>query len=200
MAHAADNTPGPDPQDLATDTLVRMVLEGRSGLFEHVVRRYQADVHKLASMLLLDRSATEDIVQEVFVKAFTRIDQYRTGEGFGRWLRGIARNEIRQLMRTEARYRVRLRAYAELVETRLALADDGDEELDERLRVLRGCMDKLDDDAARAIRLRYMQAMAPGEVAAEIGKTNGATRTWLHRIREQLRRCMSSNGGWVWSD
>ena len=48
-------------------------------------------------------NGTEDLVQEVFVVAFTRIAHYRDGADFGAWLRGIAVNVVRDHRRTQAR-------------------------------------------------------------------------------------------------
>jgi RNA polymerase sigma-70 factor, ECF subfamily len=56
--------------------------------------------HRLATVMLRDRSAAEDAVQEAAVKAWRKQDQLRGGERFGSWFLSIVANECRMARRT----------------------------------------------------------------------------------------------------
>jgi RNA polymerase sigma factor (sigma-70 family) len=61
---------------------------------------------------LQDQSASEDLVQQTFVKAFMSLDNYQTGRDFGAWLRTIARNLLRNELRRRGREDKNLSRYS----------------------------------------------------------------------------------------
>ncbi|MBT3267538.1 hypothetical protein HN371_10315 [Candidatus Poribacteria bacterium] len=68
---------------------VSRALAGDAESFAELVRRYQGGVHGLAYHLTGNFTDAQDIVQEVFATAYTRLDQLRRPERFGSWLRTI---------------------------------------------------------------------------------------------------------------
>ncbi len=184
-----------DPEDLATDELVQRVLDGRVEWYEQIIRRYQLDVARIAQALLQDRSATEELVQQVFVNAFYALKTYRMGEGFGRWIRTVARNAARQELRRSSRYVARLEAYRLRAEARLdAEASDADA-IRDRLEALRDCVRKLKDDHAEAVHRRYLQGESVERVAVAMGRSVDSVRNMLFRVRGVLRECLTMTRG-----
>jgi len=146
--------------------------------------------------MLLDVSAREDVVQQVFVRAFQRLDQYEVGRGFGKWLKAIARNLVLEELRKRYRYQGRLDAYAQELEKRLAASEDiADGETErERRNALRECLEGLESTTQRAIRMHYVEARPTEMVAQELGRNGGAVRTLLCRARAVLRQCLEAKG------
>lgn len=181
-------------QDLSTDALVQLVRDGTVAAFGAIVTRYQLDVLRKVNLLLLDKISAEDMVQEVFFRAFTRLAQYRMGSSFRNWLIGITQNTVLQELRRSKRYTGRLVRYASLVESRLSAqepaADDG------RERALLDCIQHLDSRSAEIVRARYSMNAGIEEIAQSQGRTAGAVRTLLYRARAQLRTCMEKKGTW----
>lgn len=54
--------------------LVRRALRGKEG-FEGLITRYQAEVHGTVFQMLRNRADAEDVVQEVFVRAYRRLSR-----------------------------------------------------------------------------------------------------------------------------
>ena len=64
-----------------------------------LMERYQMSVYNLSLRMLGNTADAEDATQEVFFKAFQRLEQFRTGEPFGAWLQGIARHQAIDMIR-----------------------------------------------------------------------------------------------------
>lgn len=98
----------PDPE------VVRAAQNGDAGAFEHLVRRYQAEVWRLCVGLLRDDTLADDVTQEAFVRAYRFLPRYRGDSKFSTWLFSISRNcALDEMRRAGRRKRVRDRLEAE---------------------------------------------------------------------------------------
>jgi RNA polymerase sigma-70 factor (ECF subfamily) len=177
-------------QAVSGDELVQRVLSGDTESFGVLVRRYESEVWKVAAALLGERVAIENLVQQTFVNAYERLDQYQLGRDLARWLKGIARNLVREEMRKSARETQHLANYREYVS---ALYDDEDlaeQRTRELEQALRACREQLGPAAAQALALHYDQGLSVEEVASGIARTVAATRQLLFRARLALRECV----------
>lgn len=181
-------------QDLSTDALVQMVREGQVACFDVIIKRYQLDVLKRVNLLLKDRAAVEDIVQEVFFRAYVHLDQYHIATSFRKWLLGIAQNAVLQEFRRSNRYGGRLVRYARVIEERFRVS--GDEPEDDRVQDLMGCLSGLNATTADMVRARYAERLTLDQIAESAGRTVAAVRTFLYRARSQLRECLERKGAW----
>ena len=82
-------------------SLIRGTLEGRREDFDVLVERYHAAVLGFVVRLVRDRDMAADIVQATFVRAYTRLGQFRGDASFPSWLYQIALNETRSRRRQE---------------------------------------------------------------------------------------------------
>ncbi|MBI5745238.1 MAG: RNA polymerase sigma factor [Elusimicrobia bacterium] len=89
-----------------TDTeLVVEVLNGNTGSFSGLVIRHQQKVLGFCLSMLSNSQAAEDAAQEVFIKAFTSIPDFRQGSSFSTWIYRIAFNHCCNLRRRSHRAR-----------------------------------------------------------------------------------------------
>lgn len=185
MGDATGRSSGPP-----TDELVGRVLGGDTDAFAEIVRRYEREVWKVAAAMLGDRVATENLVQQTFVNAYERLDQYERGRDLAQWLKAIARNLVREEMRRSSRESRRMEHYRDYLR---ALYEDEAQATERERRfegALKACREELALPAARALELRYEEALSLEEVAAALGRTLAATRQLLFRAREALRACV----------
>ena len=169
--------------------IVRRVLAGDTDCYAEIVRQYQKDVTKVVAAMLFDRQESEDLVQQVFLRAFDRLDQFEQGRDLGLWLKGIARNTVRMHLRRRKTRQRHLQAYREW----LIRQDDGSaagDYLDARHRALQECLDGLPERARRIMHMRYREELAIGKISKAVGKSIDAVTKALSRIRENLRDCI----------
>jgi len=72
--------------------LVDRVKKGDREALMKIVAAYQQKVFILAYSMVRDREDALDLVQEVFLRLYEKIQSYRAGESFQAWLMQIARN------------------------------------------------------------------------------------------------------------
>ena len=172
------------------DRALADVISGNTDAYAVIVRHYQAEIWRIIAFGLRDLSTTEDLVQQVFVKAFMGLDTYDTAKDFGVWLRSIARNLLCNEIRRTMRENKTLRSYQEHLIKRLA-DDAAAQTHDTRLReALDKCRESLSPGAQEVLALRYEQSQEFGSIAETLGRTVSATRQMLQRIRLGLRRCV----------
>jgi RNA polymerase sigma-70 factor (ECF subfamily) len=188
-SHMAGPRQDPDAE-VDSDELVRRVLAGDTASFAQLVRRHQVDVWKVAAAMLTDRVATENLVQQTFVNAYERLDQYQPGRDLVRWLKGIARNLVRQELRKRTRETEHMTHYRDYLGALYSEDDRSDQRTRELEAALRACREQLSPAAARALDLQYEQGLSVEEVATALDRTLAATRQLLFRTRLALRECV----------
>ena len=190
VEHDTEQTGAVTPE---ADRIVGTVLAGDTQAFAGLVRMYQETVWRIAAVLLRDRDATENLVQQVFVDAYFHLDQYAPGTDFGAWIRTVARNRLRKELRTAGREDRRLATYRERLAERLrAEAVGARDDSDEYVAALRGCRKALPPRDAALVRLRYEKGMSFEAIAAQQGQTPEAVQRMISRIRFRLRECVQN--------
>jgi RNA polymerase sigma-70 factor (ECF subfamily) len=172
------------------DSVVQRVLGGEVDEYAGVVRLYQREVWKVVAAMLADRKATEDLVQQVFVDAYRNLSQYRVGEDFGRWIKSIARNAVRQELRRDRRAKHHLNTYQDFLESRIRDDRAASSYEDLRAEALKRCREGLPEHVSKALELRYGKSAGFEEIAEALGRTVEAARQMLSRVRLALRDCI----------
>ncbi len=79
--------------------LIRRIRDGEVELFEHFVRTYQKKVFRLVYTLIRDASEADSVTQDVFVKAFRGLRDFKGEAAFETWVTRIAINSVRDGVR-----------------------------------------------------------------------------------------------------
>ena len=170
------------------DEVIERVRGGQVEAYAEVVRFYQHQIWRVVAYALRTRAESEDLVQQTFVVAYRELDRFERGRDFGAWLRGIARNLVREQVRKRAREEVRMRRYLDHLEALdVDRADDREAAL---RRALTECRETLPDAAREALALRYDAGHDFSSVASAIGRTVAGARQLLQRTRRELRHCI----------
>ena len=180
--------------ELSDDEILAAVRAGDVESYALLVRRYQGEAWKVAAVLLRDRHQAEDLVQQVFIKAYFALDRFEAGRPLGPWVKEIARNEARQELRRLAREGRRLDFYEQHLLTE-GLDEAGDSEWMHREEMLRHCREELAPHVREVMVQRYQYGQSFEHIAERLGRTIEATRQMLSRARVALRDCVGRMGG-----
>jgi RNA polymerase sigma-70 factor, ECF subfamily len=94
----------PDPSQEAE--WIRRCQSGESEAFAPLVDAYQRRIFSIVFHLVRRRNDVEDIVQEIFMKAFAAVESYNSQSSFGTWLNRIAVNHCYDYLRRQRASRV----------------------------------------------------------------------------------------------
>ncbi len=143
---------------------------------------------------LLGASAAEDAAQEVFLKAYDRLEDFRRDSAFSTWLYRVASNHCLDLLRREARRRSEsLEALTEreapglqrlLTDPRDAVRTLEDAEL------VRAVLDRLPEDYRLILTLREMEGMEYKELMAALDCSMDSVKAKLQRARRLFRETL----------
>ena len=104
------------PEEVHPDILlVNRAREGDVQAFEQLVKQYDRQVFRIAQHITQNREDAEDVVQDAFLKAYEKLEQFQGNSKFYTWLVRIAVNE--SLMRLRKRRTGRMVSIDEDVET-----------------------------------------------------------------------------------
>ena len=170
-----------EPVDTA---LVEAALAGSPEAFGALVDRYRAPVVRLAYRLTRDADEAKDIAQDVFLRAFRRLDDFRPERPFARWLFVIARNASLDAIRR------RRRAAAMAAESDGRPFELGPEDLalrnDEATRV-HAALEALPSKYRDVLELYYISDLRYREIALELEIPIGTVKTYISRAKRRLR-------------
>ena len=167
------------------------------GLADHaafalVFRENHAAVHGYLRARLLNGNDSEDLSQEVFLRAYRAIERFDPSTSIRPWLLGIGRNVLREHVR-----KVRKRKEVAWTQLCLELEETVEAEglYEDILHLLPVCVVRLGESARHAITWHYMGGQKLQEIADRLGKTLGAVKVLMVRARQALRRCIRGHIG-----
>jgi RNA polymerase sigma-70 factor, ECF subfamily len=161
--------------------LVRLALAGDSIAFDTLYERYARIVHGLL-LARVGRDEVDDLVQDVFLTAWRRLDDLRDPAAFGGWIAMIARNRATDFHRRSA----------EFVELPANLESPGDTSNAADANAALAAIRSLPDAYRETLILRLVEGLSGPEIAERTGLTPGSVRVNLHRgmklLRDKLHR------------
>lgn len=175
------------------DGLLALVLAARDGdgdAFGRLYGRLLPLVRHVVADNVHDRAELDDVVQEVFTRAFQRLGALREPERFRPWLLSIARRAAIDHRRVRVAGRSVLDADPGALVADSAPGPDEAAMIREELRTLRAAAARLPRRDAVALDLVGHLGFAPAEVAGVLGITPGAAKVVVHRARQRLRNAM----------
>jgi RNA polymerase sigma-70 factor (ECF subfamily) len=182
--------------------LVAGALRGSQDACRELVTRFERPVYSLVLRMVQDSGVAEDLAQEVFVKAFRRLDSYDPQWKFSSWLFKIAHNTTIDHLRRGAPETVPLEAQAEGERGSLAavLADGSVEsplaaaERHDLARSLERAIARLRPDYREAVLMFYVHGASYQEICEATGQPLGTVKTNLHRAKKELAGIMTGLG------
>jgi len=150
--------------------------------FVELYDRYVDRVYAFVSRRTHDRAAAEDITSEVFEQALTHLRRFEwRGVPFVAWLFRIASNAMADRWRQDAR---------DSHDPPADVPDTGElEELERRVMVFQ-LVDRLPDAQRQVIQMRFVEEKTIREIAAALGRSEGAVKQLQLRALENLRKRM----------
>ncbi|KMY68430.1 hypothetical protein AAU61_01750 [Desulfocarbo indianensis] len=180
------------PGDPAADLAAR-AKGGDRAAFEQLADFYWEEVFRMLYFRVANAADAEDLCQEVFLKAYTRLASLRKPESVRAWLYGIALNQARDFQRKQ-----RLRAYfrtASLEDERASAAQaaSGPSALEAAAskdfwRQVADFCQSLPRSQREVFTLRYLDGLTIPEIAHARRSSESSVKTHLYRAVQRFKR------------
>lgn len=176
--------------------LIAAVLRGDAARFEPLVVKYQPRIFATARRYARRESEVEDIVQEVFLKAFQKLGSFRGEAPFEHWLMRLAVRTCYDFLRGHQRNREM--SFSELSEPeqdwldRYVTEPDGaDENADAARQLVERLLEKLSPSARLVISLLEIEEKSVKEIARLTGWSVPLVKVRAFRARAEMRKILS---------
>jgi RNA polymerase sigma-70 factor (ECF subfamily) len=177
-------------QNIAGDLhLVRAALLGEASAFGAIVERYWNMVVALALSKVSDAAEAEDIAQESFLKAYSKLSSLRDPSRLAGWLSKITMqecsNSLRRTVRCERALGCRATNIETLDEQPAITSNPGLTQ--NQVQFVRQTVRRLPEKFRTIIIMRFVADLSSVQIAEQLGKRPGTIRVWLHRAYKILR-------------
>lgn len=182
---------------LEDDVLVKNAIGGSEKAYTKLVNKYERALHFYIMKMIKDKNKVEDLVQEVFVKAFDNLYSYNTNYAFSTWLYRIATNHTIDYLRKK---KLKTLSIDEPVSSRdgemeMQLPDENaqtDRKIirSQRQKMVQEAIEDLPEKYRDVIKLRHMQEKSYQEIADVLDLPLGTVKAHIYRAREMLYKAL----------
>jgi RNA polymerase sigma-70 factor (ECF subfamily) len=176
--------------------LIAAVLKGDASSFEPLVQKYSPRVFATARRYARRESEVEDIVQEVWLKAFQKLSSFRAEAPFEHWLMRLAVRTCYDFLRGHQRNRET--AFSELSETegdwleRFVNHPDGAvENADAARQLIERVLNQLSPPARLIITLLEIEDRSVKEISRLTGWSAPLVKVRAFRARAEMRKILA---------
>jgi RNA polymerase sigma-70 factor, ECF subfamily len=184
----------------ATDRdLVASAVVGFEGSFEELVQRYQRPISAYVYRMVGNYESALDLTQEIFIKVYSSLRQYRPEFKFSTWIYKIAHNAaVDHLRRTSTREQALINTCEgdqfELPIESGRLSPEQESERKERRVEIEAVVRSLPSNYRELIILRHSQDLTYEEIVEVTGLPLGTVKNRLFRAREMMRQQFIDRG------
>ncbi len=179
----------------ADEDVISAVLRGETASFELLVNRYSPRLFATARRYARRESEVEDIVQEVWSKAFRKLRTFRGDAPFEHWLMRMAVRTCYDFLRNHQRSRETIISDLSDGETEWldhfeAAPEQASETAEAARELIRRILDRLSPAARLVITLLEIEERSVKEIAALTGWSVPLVKVRAFRARAEMRRIL----------
>lgn len=181
---------GPNDSEIIT-----RVLRGEQQLYSELVRRYQNFVFTITLRYTKNREDAEEVAQDIFVKAYRSLADFRGDAKFSTWLYTIVSTSCITFLRKK-----RLETQSLDDERVFEVADSQDSgfranqvEQKSKVQMVNQAIQLLSPDDAKLVTLFYKGEQSLEEIGQIMGLDPNTVKVRLHRARQRLKEKMEKH-------
>lgn len=164
--------------------LVARCRAGDMGAFEELYRQHSTRLYNLAFRMAGNAADADDLLQEIFLLAFRKLDSFRGASALGTWLYRLGMNVCLDRLRSKAN---RQDSATEALEEQLT-ATPASVTLPRFTRLdLERAIDSLPEGARAAFLLHDVEGLDHSEVGQVLGISEGTSKSQVHKARMRIR-------------
>jgi len=151
--------------------------------------RYGSIAYSVFYRITRERSAAEDLVQELFMRVWNNARYFDAAKGsLGVWILSIARNMgIDHVRSAQAKFATRLRPIEHANRADIAGKSGEPESVIDQVRTVKEAFTTLNENQKRVLELAYFEGFSQTEIAAQLQEPLGTVKSWTRSALGRLR-------------
>lgn len=182
---------------LSDSEIINRILSGEKELYEILVRRNNQKLYRVIRSYLKDEAEIEDIMQNSYIKGFTKLYQFKLEASFSTWLIRIAINEaLTRLKEKGKRHYINENIQHFQQNSILEIPDNQQLNPQEKMiqketkQVLENAIDHLEPNYKIVYMMKAVEGMSSKEIAAALGITEANVKVRFHRSKDMLKNTL----------
>jgi RNA polymerase sigma-70 factor (ECF subfamily) len=170
--------------------LIQDILDGQQDRYKILVDRYASMVFSIVGNFVNRKADREELAQQIFVKAYERLDSFKKQSKFSSWLYTLARNHCLDYAKNIRRSN---KEFGEMesheLEANMKVEDlpNDDIERQEEGAILEKALSAIKPIYAEAFLMKYRDNMTYKAMAKRLDANEGALKVRVHRARKELK-------------
>ncbi len=164
----------------------------RNMAYNQLVRKYQQKIYWHVRKMVIDHDDTDDLVQEVFIKVWKNLHNFRQDSQLYTWLYRIATNECLNFLSSKRR-----KFFLPINDVAAELADkiDASQHIDgDEIEIkLQKALLKLPDKQRLVFNMRYYDELKYEEISEILGTSVGALKASYHIAAKKIEEFLTSH-------
>lgn len=183
---------------LPDSIIVERVLQGEKGLFEILLRRYNQRLFRVVRSYIHSEDDTKDIMQDAYVKAYTKLEQFNNEASFSTWLIRIAINEALQQIRKNKRQTTNY-GKTERLDNVFQLPDTNQMNPEKQTirtqthHLIEEAVDRLPEKYRVVFVMHQVEGLSNPEIATCLKLSDSNVKVRLHRAKKLLKEELYKN-------
>ena len=175
------------------EEITKLVQSGKTEFFGILVERYEEKIKCYSKRFLSNHQDIEDVVQEIFLKAYENIQSFDPKRKFSSWLYRIAHNELVNALKKKKHFSFDLDTFLPYL--------SGDNHLDEGIdfqrmkEVLDQCLEKLEPKYREPIIFFYFENFSYQEISDILQIPVSTVGVRIKRAKEKIKKLINKNYG-----
>lgn len=174
---------------------INAAINGDQDAFSWLMKKYKGPLQNLIFKMVNEKSEIEDLVQEVFIKAFNSLRNYNQEFAFSTWIYRIAINNTIDYLRKKKLDTLSIhrdnddeedRSEFEIPDT--SYSADANLILEQRQKIVNDAIDALPEKYKKIIELRHKEELSYEEISEVLNLPIGTVKAHLFRARELLNK------------
>lgn len=189
--------PNASESSLEDDTLVQEAIGGSEKAYKKLVNKYERALYYHILKMIKNKNKVEDLVQEVFVKAFDNLTSYNTNYAFSTWLYRIATNHTIDYLRKKKLQTLSIDEPVKSHDSEMKMQlPDASAQTDrkiiqsQRKQIVQQAIEDLPKKYRDVIKLRHMQEKSYQEISEILDSPLGTVKAHIFRAREMLYKAL----------
>lgn len=174
--------------------VIKRILSGEKELYEILVRRNNQKLYRVVRSYLKDEAEIEDAMQNSYIKAFTKLYQFKLESSFSTWLIRIGINESLARIKEKGRlYHLNEQSHNLKSNTVLEIPDSKQLNPQDKMiqneakQILENAIDSLDSKYKTVYMMRVLEEMSLKEISIALDLTLANVKVRLYRSKEMLK-------------
>jgi len=189
-----------EQEALSDNDLIKLIRQEDQERYREIIERYQGKLFAYIYRLIGAKEEAEDLLQDVFIKAYRNLNSYDLDRKFSSWIYRIAHNEAVNYIKRK--YLKKFISWEDVSSTKDKLEikspEDGPEEIwskKESVREVDEAIRKLPIKYRQVLLLRYFSDNSYEEISEILDKPLNTVGTLINRAKKKLYEEISKNKG-----